>query len=85
MRDSLEYLIRKQCPEYLHGTESTSPSTANDYKNDLNSYWTAANCSKYPDVGKKYCNLVAKETLENQRHPRENGAVMAGQYWIDGR
>ena len=60
MRDSLEYLIRKQCPEYLHGTESTSPSTANDYKNDLNSYWTAANCSKYPDVGKKYCNLVAK-------------------------
>jgi hypothetical protein len=27
----------------------------------------------------------AKETLENQRHPRENGAVTAGQYWIDGR
>ena len=26
-----------------------------------------------------------RETLENQRHPRENGAVIAGQYWIDGR
>ncbi len=26
-----------------------------------------------------------KETLENQRLSRDNGPVIAGQYWIDGR
>jgi hypothetical protein len=62
MRDSLEYLIKKQCPEYLYSVQSTNPSATNDYKNDLNSYWTAENCSKYPDVGKESCGLTAKTT-----------------------
>jgi hypothetical protein len=26
-----------------------------------------------------------KETLENQRHSRDNGPVIAGQDWVDGR
>ena len=26
-----------------------------------------------------------RETLENQRLSRDNGPVIAGQYWIDGR
>jgi len=62
IRDSLEYLIRKQCPEYLYSVQSTNSSTGNDYKNDLNSYWTAENCAKYPDVGKENCGLTAKAT-----------------------
>ena len=60
MKDSVEYLIRKQCPEYLYRNQETSASTQNDYKNDLKSYWTPENCSKYPDVGNKYCGLAAK-------------------------
>ena len=27
----------------------------------------------------------ARETLENQRHSRDNGPVIAGQDWVDGR
>ena len=58
MRDSLEYLIRKQCPEYLDNNQGAQ-STA-DYKNDVKSYWTPETCSKYPDVGKENCTATAK-------------------------
>lgn len=49
-----------------HSTPST-PSTTNDYKDDLKSFWTAKNCAKYPDVGKENCNSPAKVSTSSDK------------------
>ena len=51
MRDSLRYLISKQCPEYVNTPGDSSPGQV---KATLDQ-WTPELCAKYPDVGKNYC------------------------------
>jgi hypothetical protein len=44
----------------LDNENNSTPSTTNDYKDDLKSFWTAENCAKYPDVGKENCNNLSQ-------------------------
>ena len=65
MRDSLEYLIRKQCPEYLDDNQATQSDSTGDSKNDANSFWTSEMCAKYPDAGKENCKATTEPPAIN--------------------
>ena len=54
--------------------ESTSPATSLyynyiEYEKNQKSFWTAENCSKYPDVGKENCSLPARAFSPSNASP----------------
>ena len=61
--------------DFVNGYMNTYNPTGHYYYMPANTTMSASNFS----------GGNVKETLENQRHSRDNGPVIAGQDWVDGR
>ena len=75
MRDSLKYLISKQCPEYVN---TPGDSSASQSKATLDQ-WTPELCAKYPDVGKNYCaqNVASPSAIGCPEGGASNGCQVS--------
>ncbi len=59
IQSQIDYHISKNCPQFL-GRESSNNQEVSGSSEATASQWDEEMCSKYPEVGKNYCNKKEK-------------------------